>query len=159
QKVAAGIVAALISFSLAALKIYWERYKLLHGAPFDVYRQGVRDDLISFIALAMAITALLTILQWQSLFPSLRDCLALAVLPLKPREIFLAKFTALLVIFTVFVLALAAMPSLLFTMVITMKWFENPHWYVNVAANFAVLAGACTFVFFGLLAIQGVLLH
>jgi len=39
--------------------------------------------MLSFIAVAMAITALLTILQWQSLFPSARDCLALVGLPIQ----------------------------------------------------------------------------
>ena len=31
----------------------------------QLYRQRIHDDLLSFIALAMVITALLTILQWQ----------------------------------------------------------------------------------------------
>src|SRR5215471_17193892 len=69
QKVAVGIVAALISVAFAALGIYRDRYKHLHSAPFAEYHQGVRDDLITFIAIVMAVTALLTILQWQSLFP------------------------------------------------------------------------------------------
>jgi len=48
------------------------------SVTFRQYQQAIREDLLSFIVLAMAVTALLTILQWQSLFPSLRDCLALA---------------------------------------------------------------------------------
>src|SRR5215813_9873911 len=99
QKVAAGIFAALISVGFGALQIYWTRYRHLHSGPFEIYRQGVRDDLFSFLAVTMAVTALLTILQWQSLFPSLRDCLALAGLPVRPREIFFAKFSALMIIF------------------------------------------------------------
>src|SRR5437764_10788581 len=87
QKVAIGIFAALISFAFGALTTYWTRYRFLHLAPFETYHSGVREDLVTFIAMAMAVTALLTILQWQSLFPSLRDCLALAGLPIKPREI------------------------------------------------------------------------
>ena len=58
QKVAIGLLASLISIGLAALSIYWQRYRLLHGASFEIYRQGVRDDLITFIALSMAVTAL-----------------------------------------------------------------------------------------------------
>src|SRR5262249_25887453 len=129
------------------------------SGPFEIYRQGVRDDLFSFLALAMAITALLTILQWQSLFPSLRDCLALAGLPVSPREIFVAKFSALVVIFAVFVLAMTGLPCLLFTMVTNLELHENPNILASIAANFAALGGACVFVFFTLLAIQGILLH
>jgi predicted permease len=159
QKVAAGIFAVLVSVGFGALQIYWQRYRHLHSGPFEIYRQGVRDDLFSFLAITMAITALLTILQWQSLFPSLRDCLALAGLPVLPRELFVAKFSALVVIFTVFVLAMTAIPSGMFAMVTNLNLQENPSVLVGFIANFTVLAGGCVFVFFTLLAIQGVLLH
>src|SRR5215469_14662979 len=78
QKVAVGIFASLVSIAFSLVGVYRDRYKHLNSAPFAEYHQGVRDDLISFIVLTMAVTALLTILQWQSLFPSQRDCLALA---------------------------------------------------------------------------------
>jgi predicted permease len=159
QKVGIGIVAALISAALAALGIYRDRYRHLHAVSFDIYRQDVRDDLVSFLVLAMAITAMLTILQWQSLFPSLRDCLALAGLPVRPREIFTAKFSALLIIFAIFVVVMTATPSILFAVLTNQHWHENPNAFVSMVANFAALGGACTFVFFTLLAIQGILLH
>jgi predicted permease len=159
QKVAVGIVASLLSLGFAAFGIYRDRYKILHAHPFQTYQQGVRDDLISFLAFFMAITALLTILQWQSLFPSLRDCLALAGLPVRPREIFLAKFGALMVVFTIFVLALTSVPSVLFAIVCYGRWYENPNWLLYPIANLAALTGGCAFVFFALVAIQGVLLQ
>ena len=59
----------------------------------------MREDLLSFLAIAMALTALLTLLQWQSLFPSLRDYLALAGFPVSARQIFVAKFGALVLVF------------------------------------------------------------
>ena len=159
QKVAVGLFASLISFGLAAFSFYWTRYRLLHGASFQIYRQGVRDDLISFIARGMALTALLTILQWQSLFPSLRDLLALAGLPVRPREIFVAKFGSLLIVFTVFVLTLTGLPSVLYAILTNLQQHENPAMWISVAANFAAFGGSCVFVFFTLLAIQGVLLQ
>lgn len=164
QKVAVGIFASLVSFALAATWVYADRYKYLHSAAFETYRQGVRDDLMSFLALAMVITALVTILQWQSLFLSLRDCLALAGLPVSPREIFLAKFGSLIVIFAAFVVSLTGMPSILFAILTgdllpSGHWFENPSFLVNVAANFAALNGVCVFTFFSLLTLQAILLH
>ena len=54
----------------------------------------------------MALTALLTLLQWQSLFPSLRDYMALTGFPVSARQIFAAKFGALVLIFVAFVLSL-----------------------------------------------------
>ncbi len=159
QKVAIGLFASLVSVGLAALSVYWTRYRLLHEASFAVYRQGVRDDLITFIALAMAVTALLTILQWQSLFPSLRDLLALAGLPIRPREVFAAKSGALLIVFTIFVLAMTAVPSVLFAILTNLRQHENPDMWVTVWADFAAFAGGCCFVFFTLLALQGVMLQ
>ena len=68
----------------------------------EQYQGAVREDLLGFLAIAMAITALLTLVQWQSLFPSLRDCLALAGFPVSARQIFFAKFTALVLLFAAF---------------------------------------------------------
>lgn len=164
QKTAIGVFASLVSISLAALWVYALRYKLLHAASFEIYRQGVREDLVTFIALTMVVTALLTILQWQSLFLSVRDCLALASLPVSPRQIFLAKFGSLIVIFAAFVVSMTLVPSILLAILASNllpsgHWFENPSLWVNIGANFAALAGGCVFVFFSLLSLQAILLH
>ena len=160
-KVAIGILAMLGSVGALMLQTYWQRYDLLRSddSYFPLYRQGVRDDLTTFISLAMWITALLTAVQWQSLFPTLRDYLALASLPIRPRQIFQAKFTALALVFIVFVMVIALPTAVLFTMVITGQWQENPSIVVNIAAVFCAIAGACAAVFFSLLALQGALLN
>jgi predicted permease len=160
QKVAVGIFAALISIALAASTIYRDRYLMLHErATSAQFHQAVRDDLISFLVLSMAVTALLTILQWQSLFPSLRDCLALAALPVNPREVFAAKFGAVVLIFSAFVVSMAAMPAILFAALVGNYGPGNPNALLYLAANFLALAGGCAFVFFTLVAIQGILLN
>jgi hypothetical protein len=53
----------------------------------------------------------LTILQWQSLFPNRRDCLAFGGWPVSAREIFTAKFFSLLLVFVGFVLAATVIPA------------------------------------------------
>jgi len=162
MKLAIGLAAVLFSFSILALKTYAERYAHLmnpYAGTSERYLSGVHTDMLTFLALAMAVTALGTALQWQSLFPSLRDSLALAGLPVTPRQIFLAKFAALLLVFAAFVVALTGMPAMLFAYVIAGPWQENPSTGSIAAANFAALGGACVFVFFTLLAVQGVLLN
>ena len=161
-KLAIGFAAVLFSLSILALKTYSERYAHLlnpRASTPAAYLAGVHADMLTFLALAMAVTALLTTLQWQSLFPSLRDSLALAGLPVTPRQIFLAKFTALLLVFAIYVVALTELPAVLFANVISGPWQENPSTGAIAAANLAALAGSCIFVFFGLLAVQGVLLN
>ena len=121
--------------------------------------QEIRADELTFIAVAMGVTALLATLQWQSLFPNLRDYLALASIPVSARQIFLAKSGALLLAFAVFVLALNLPWAILFAAATSGHWQENPSTLSVVAANFAATGGACIFVFFTLLACQGILLN
>ncbi len=161
-KVVIGLFAALASVAAFGVRIYFRRYHAVQSPAFispDSYHQFVREDMLMFIAAAMGITALLTLLQWQSLFPSARDYLTLAGLPVSAREIFHAKFTALLLLFGTFVLAMTGPPAVVFESVIATRWQENPSVAANIAANFSALAGACVFVFSGLLALQGILLN
>jgi predicted permease len=162
QKVAIGLFASLASVGIIGFSTYYARYNRLQN-PFhstsSLYRAAVREDLILSLAIVMAITAVLTLLQWQSLFPSLRDYMALTGFPVSSREIFAAKFAALVLLFGVFTLALAAPLATMFAAVMSGPWQENASGVVMLAANLAALAGACTFVFFILLAIQGLLLN
>ncbi|HYW43066.1 MAG TPA: ADOP family duplicated permease [Bryobacteraceae bacterium] len=160
MKVAFGILAILLSSGILGFRTYMERYDALFSlANPAVFRQAMREDWLLFIGLAMGVTALLTVLQWQSLFPSRRDCLVLGSWPVSPREIFAAKFGSLLLIFTIFVVAVAAIPAALFASVTAFPWRYNPSEAANFGANFAAAAGACVFAFFSLLALQGILLN
>jgi len=90
MKVAAGVVAVLLSAGILALTTYSESFKRMEDAGLSKERifSAIRTDELTFIGVAMGITALLTSLQWQALFPSRRDCLALASLPVSARQIF-----------------------------------------------------------------------
>jgi predicted permease len=150
QKVAVGLVAAMLSLGILALTTYWQSFDKMREAglsPQRIYQEICADEL-TFIAAAMGVTALFTALLWQSLFPSLRDCLALAGLPISGRQIFAAKFGALLLAFGVFVLALNLPWAMLFAAVTA----------GSILANFAATGGGCVFVFFTLMGCQGVLL-
>ena len=109
HKVAIGVFASLVSVGILGFTTYLARFRLLQdpvNSTPQLYQAGVRGDLIGLLAITMAITALLTLLQWQSLFPSLRDYMALTGFPVSARQIFLAKFTALVLLFAAFVLSL-----------------------------------------------------
>ena len=161
QKVAGGVLAVLLSLGFLGFTTYMKRYGLMEEAHLSQASilQEMRAEELTFIAIAMGITALLTILVWQSMFPTLRDWLALAGLPLSARQIFLAKWGALLLAFTVFVLALNLPWAILFGGVSLGKLHPGPGLPLGMFANFAAMAGASAFVFFSLLACQGVLLN
>ncbi len=91
--------------------------------------------------------------------PSLRDCLALAALPLSARQIFVAKSGALLLAFAGFVLALNLPWAMMFAVATSGSWRQSPSALAQLAATFAATGGACVFVFFSLLACQGILLN
>ena len=162
HKVAIGVFACLVSLGIIGFTTFLARFRMLQDAANStpqLYQAGVRHDLIALLAIVMAITALLTLLQWQSLFPSLRDYMALAGFPVSARQIFVAKFAALVLLFGAFVLSLTGPLAGFFSIVIRGHWQENPSNQVLGVATFAALAGGCACVFFSLLAIQGLLLN
>jgi predicted permease len=78
---------------------------------------------------------------------------------LTARRIFLAKFSALLLAFGVFVIALNLPWALMFASATAGAWSGSPPALASATATFTAMAGACLFVFFSLLACQGVLLN
>src|ERR1035438_4935383 len=142
RKVAIGIFASLVSLAILGVQVYLARFRLLQDpvtSTPQLYRATVHEDLLALLAITMAITALLTLLQWQSLFPSLRDYMALAGFPVSARQIFLAKFGALVLLFAAFVTALTGPLAGVFGVVIRGRWQENPSGAVLGAATFAAL--------------------
>src|SRR5260370_31081321 len=78
---------------------------------------GVRATAIAdetaLITLISCVAGLLALLQWQSMFPGTRDFLAMASLPVRPRQIFAARFTAILLFSTLVIAAMNLLPSLI----------------------------------------------
>ncbi len=169
MKTVAGGAGVLISLCILMVPTFVHRYGCLQqGAPSlfcpavadyrAQYLHLVRADTLWLIGLAMCVTALLTAIQWQSLFPTLRDCLALAAFPVSALEIFWSKLTAVTVAFAAFVLAMNWVPSMLFARIIAGRWQEHAVG-TQAVATFAAATAGCVFVFFGMLALQGLLLN
>ena len=97
QVVAGGVIAVLLSLSLIYIQAYYHKYLLLNALPTpEPLQLALLADVLFLNTLAMTLIALFTTLQWPQLFPGLRDYLALGSLPVRVREIFVAKFSALL---------------------------------------------------------------
>ena len=104
--------------------------------------------------LFLAISGLIGVVQWQALLPGKRDYLALASLPVRPREIFVARFLAFLIFSCAAVAALNALPSLFAPMAVR----RHSYW-ANVAARAMASSLACFFALFSMVALQGALLN
>ncbi len=156
--VAGGILGVLLSLSIVFVQAYFHKYRELTGLdtpqPFE---QAVVADALFLITLSMSIIGLFTTIQWPALFPGLRDYLALAALPIRPRQMFTAKFAALAGLVGLFTIAITAPPSLLLPMVMAGKYATHPA--AEIVALFASTTLGALFVFFSLVAVQGVLLN
>jgi hypothetical protein len=158
QVVAGGVLAILLSLSVIVTPVYHHKYLELNklSTP-DPLRLAALADVLFLITTAMFLIALFTTLQWPSLFPGLRDYLALGALPVKLRDVFIAKFSALVAFAGLFVVALTSPLSVMLPMLMSGRHCADP--LRQIPAVFVSSTLAAAFVFFALVAVQGVLLN
>jgi hypothetical protein len=123
------------------------------------YLRALRADELWLLTLMMSTIGLLTAIKWQSVFPSLRDYRALAALPLRPYQIFQAKFAALLIAASTAIFVLNLLPSFLFPMVSGGRWALTQSFVTRTAVHSIACTAGCFFFFFALVALQGLLLN
>jgi len=139
---------------------YASKYRLVAMAagPEGVRAAAIADE-IALVTLTLCVTGLIALLEWQSLFPSGRDYLALASLPVRSRQIFTARFTSVLLFSAVIIAAMNLLPSLLAPIEFGGGWQLDSAYLSHAIAQGAASGLACVFVFFAILALQGVLLN
>jgi len=146
------LIAAL---ALLAVFFSWASWLMLfkyHFVP-DVNRSWQEKNYI--FTLMMLVFALITLLEWDILFPDRRDFLNLTPLPVRLRTVFAAKLASFVLFVGLFSVAMMGVSAILFSMYLT-EWRANSlvlavryvaaHILSGFAANFAV--------FFGLVFIQ-----
>ena len=166
QSAAIGLFAMMLPAGLVFIRegtlnsAYASRYRYLSklASPEPYYATAMADQL-ALLLLAFAVTGLIALLEWQALFPSQRDHLALAGFPVRPRQIFLARFLAVLLFSSAVVLAMVLLPSLLAPLEFAGRWQKNPSFVINAAAEAAACGLGCFFTFFSFVALQGALLN
>jgi hypothetical protein len=154
-----GLLAAPGAFiSILLLDKYSSLLRFFRGNQnFDAYASSLPDQYF-FLTFSMAITGIVTVLKWDSIFPDRRDYVNLAPLPIPTRTIFIANITAIVFIAVAFAVDVNAVSSILFPMVVTM---EQPHFaaYVHfVRGHFAGVLLASLFIFFAMFAVIGSLM-
>ena len=148
-----------LSFFLLTSPLY-HKYKHFSSLPKpEPYRQVAHADELWLITASMSLIGLLTAVKWQSLFPDFRDYQTLGVMPLRPRQIFQAKFLALSAVASASAIIIAAVPSVMFPILSAGRWQTNASVAMHILVHGAVSGLACLFVFFALAACQGVLLN
>lgn len=155
------VAAMILGFALPAGMLLMDPpyYHLpVLPTPENLRAIAIADELSTLLFFS-AVTGLLTLFAWQSLFPSRRDYLALASLPVESRQIFLARFVSVLLLATMLVIAMGIFPSIVSPHQFTAR--GGPHYSLLVSMLARAIASglACLFVFFSMVAIHGVLLN
>ncbi len=139
---------------------YASRYRLLAmAADHAGLRAAAIADETALITLISCVAGLVALLQWQSMFPGTRDFLAMASLPVRPRQIFAARFAAVLLFSTFVIAAMNLLPSLIAPVEFGGGWQLDAAFAAHALAQAIASCAACFFIFFAILAIQGVLLN
>ena len=126
-------------------------------------RAGIRAaaiaDEAALITLVVCVTGLIALLEWQSLFPTGRDYLALASLPVRSWQIFTARFISMLLFSTAIIAAMNVLPSLIAPIEFGGGWQLDSSYWRHAGAQALSSGLAYLFVFFTIVALQGVLLN
>jgi hypothetical protein len=161
----ATVAALLASFGLILPVLFNHKYRALDALPSPaLYHEAALADKLMFICISMDLTAIATLLNWQSLFPDLRDFLILTPLPIERCQLFRAKLLALLLFATLLILSVNVLPSFSMTAIMSSRWQQPPantlaKGLVHITSLFAACCLAAYFVFFTLLAVQALLLN
>jgi len=111
---APGGFAAILMLDRYSAFLNWMRGHLRD----DLYVTSIPDKYL-FLAVAIAVTGIVTVLKWDQVLPDSQDYLNLAPLPLNSRRILLANATAICIAVFVVAVTVNAFASLLFPLLVT----------------------------------------
>jgi hypothetical protein len=121
----------------------------------DIYTVSVPDKYL-FLAMAMAITGIVTVLKWDKILPDAQDYLNLAPLPIRPRTVLAANAVAIAIAVIVFAIDVNAMPAFLFPLFVATSGELRFGGYLHFAAvHGACMIAASIFTFGAVFAILG----
>ena len=156
-----GLLAAPGAFSCLLLLDKYSysnilSYMLARRAP-DPYAVSYPDQYL-FLALAMAVTGIVTVLKWDRILPDSQDYMNLAPLPLPSRTILLANATAIAIAVLVCMIDVNGVSAILFPLLVTAAAQTNFAAFVQFAAvHSACMMLASFFTFCAVCALLGML--
>ena len=153
-----NILAMLAAPGMLLPFLFMSKYTNLQMQPMYVRDLASLGEKEFFICFSMTVMGLVTVIEWEMLFPDRRDYANLTPLPIRLRTMFGAKIVALLAFLTVFSVAINAFSPVMFPAVVLQKEpllnlipFARCHIVSILAAN--------TFVFVFCVAVQVILMN
>jgi hypothetical protein len=156
-----GSLAALAAPGLllpARFAMKYDRIAYDPHVPAGVLSRMLLVDRLLFITLAMTAMGFVALVVWEGVFPDRRDARILGALPLPGRQLVAGRLLALAALAAIFVVGVNAVPTLMYGP--TLAAYGGASSLVHgIVAHFVATASAGAFVFFSLIALQGVLLN
>lgn len=154
HKLLVSALAILLGFAATLCLLMGYRYLIRADAlsPQQLFWAHAGDQLL-LVTLVMAGAGFFSVLGWDALYPDRRDAFVLGALPLSTPTLFRARLFALLLWFFLLMAALQLLPALMVPVVL----FPS-HFFLALFAQLTALTAAAAAVFFGVLALQGLLL-
>ncbi len=145
----------IVSLALLAVFFFWASELMLfkyHFVP-DIGRSWQEKNYI--YTLMMLVFGVVTLLEWDVLFPDRRDFVNLTPLPVRLRTVFSAKLASFILFVALFSTAMMSLSSVLFSIYLTQWRAESVllsvrYVFAHLAAGFA----ACLAVFFAVVLLQ-----
>ena len=153
-----NILAMLAAPGMLLPFLFMTKYSNMQRMPLYVRDLASLGEKEFFICFSMTVMGLVTVIEWDMLFPDRRDYANLTPLPIRLRTTFAAKIAALLAFLTIFSSVINAFSPVMFPAVVLqnksvlmLPGFARCHIVSILAAN--------TFVFFLCVAVQGILMN
>ncbi len=149
----------IVALTLLAVFFSWAAWLMMFKYHFVPDLNSSWQEKAYLFSLMMLVFAVVTLLEWDVLFPDRRDFLNLLPLPVRLRTLFAAKLASFLLFIGMFSAAMMTVPAVLFAFYLT-GWrhnslvFEARYVLAHLCSGLA--AGAA--VFFGLLFVQFLLM-
>ena len=148
-------VLTIPGFVISALLI--NKYSALANGHDGLASLAALNDKCRFLFFSMVVMGLVTVLEWDALFPDRRDFLILSPLPVDGGTLLRAKVQSLLQFLLLFSAFVNLIPAILFPFIAGagslayLGRFALSHVFTVFAGN--------AFVFFSLITVQGVLMN
>ncbi len=153
-----NILAMLAAPGMLLPFLFMSKYVRLQDEPMYVRDLASLGEKEFFICFSMTVMGLVTVIEWEMLFPDRRDYANLTPLPIRLGTLFGAKMAALVGFLAIFSTAINAFSPVMFPAVVMQKGpmaelagFAWRHIVSVLAAN--------AFVFFLCVAAQGILMN
>ncbi len=116
-------------------------------------------DKILFISFSMILAGLLSVVEWDALFPDRRDYQVLVPLPITTRLLFATKLSSVLLLLGILWAAVNLGPAVMFPAIVGSVTKSSFDYMRFVAGHVMATFAACSFVFLFFVGLQGIMLN